>query len=165
MQNAHSNLMDLTIVLEKEISILGSLRACQKRMFESVAMRNWLAFQDEHALSSTLSAEFVETDQARIELSRRIDPAADGSRDFYHITAKAPLDERARLNALFREVKCSLMLSKAENDSFQTYVANARAFVEGLMETVNPARRNKIYTRRGALASAPVESVVLNRSF
>jgi hypothetical protein len=62
-------------------------------------------------------------------------------------------------------MKRLLVLSKSENDVFNTYISNARTLVTGMLETVLPARRNKIYTRRGSLASAPVESLVVNRSF
>lgn len=155
----------LETILRNEISVLNELYACQKRMYECVLVRDWVLLQKETAGADALTDRFVELENTRIWCARSVCPDSDGSKDFYRVTEQFAEDERKTLNQLFREVKSLLVLSKSENDVFNTYIANARSIVSGLLETVMPARRNKIYTRQGALASAPVESLVVNRSF
>lgn len=148
-----------------EISVLSGLYACQKRMYECVLVRSWVQLQKEMAVSEVYADKFASLEQKRHELVQSICPGTEGAKDFYSVTANLDTENRARINDLFREMKRLLLLSKTENDVFNTYITNARAVISGMLETVLPGRHNKIYTRRGALASVNVDSLVLNRSF
>jgi len=152
-------------ILLHETGVLSSLHVCQKRMYESVLIRDWVVFQKETEVSGTITDSFLKLEEKRIEVARGILPDAEGSTDFYRITAEIEEPLRSRINSLFRDVKRLLLLSKTENDVLNTYVSNARTLVSGLIETALPARRNRIYTKHGSLASKNVESMVLNRSF
>ncbi|ULQ59750.1 hypothetical protein K7I13_15075 [Brucepastera parasyntrophica] len=165
MEQQTDNSAFLEDILQKEISILTDLYACQKRMYECVLARDWVELQKETARSENFAVIFLDMDEQRIETARKIKPEAEGSRDFYSVTAELPEDDRTRINAMFREVKRLLLLSKTENEVFNTYVTNARSVINGMLETVMPSRRNKTYNRRGDLLTAHVESLLLNRSF
>jgi len=165
MEYTDSYAEQLEEILLHETGVLSSLHVCQKRMYESVLIRDWLAFQKETEVSETISNSFLELEKKRIEVARSILSDVEGSTDFYRITIAIQEPMRSRINSLFRDVKRLLLLSKTENDVLNTYVSNARTLVSGLIETALPARRNKIYTKHGSLASKNVESMVLNRSF
>lgn len=165
MKNRLQCSTQLEDILHLEISVLSDLYACQKRMYECVLVRDWFLLQNETAASEILVQQFLANENTRIELMQSAQPGIEGTKDFYQFTASFDESERSRINSLFREMKKSLMLSKTENEVFNTYITNARSIVSGMLETVLPARRNKIYTRRGSLVSANVESLVVNRSF
>lgn len=165
MENRTNSSTALETILRNEIAILSDLYACQKRMYECVLVRDWVLLQKETDMASSLSDSFLDLEKTRLWCLSSIIPETDGCFDFYHVTAGFDAVSRETLNTLFREMKRLLVLSKSENDVFNTYISNARTLVTGMLETVLPARRNKIYTRRGSLASAPVESLVVNRSF
>ena len=165
MEYTDSYAEQLEEILLHETGVLSSLHVCQKRMYESVLIRDWVAFQKETEVSATITDSFLELDKKRVDIARRILSNAEGSMDFYRITAEIQEPLRSRINGLFRNVKRLLLLSKTENDVLNTYVSNARTLVSGLIETALPARRNRIYTKHGSLASKNVESMVLNRSF
>jgi hypothetical protein len=152
-------------LLDKEICVLNNLYACQKRMYETVLVRDWIALQKELMISGKISETFQNLETQRVSLLRASFPDCEGSSDFYHITARFPESVRTRINAQFRELRKALLLSRAENDIFNTYIVNARTVVSGMIDSVVPERRNKIYTRQGSLASAKVESLLVNRSF
>lgn len=151
-------------ILRTEISVLTDLYACQKRMYECVLIRDWISLQRETANSDKLVEVFLAYEANRTSTLQAFLPGMDGSLDFYLISVQFPDPERSRINSLFRDMKRLLLLSKSENEVFNTYITNARTIVSGLLETMVPARRNKIYTRHGGLASANVENLVLNRS-
>lgn len=155
----------LDAILRNEISVLAALYNCQKRMYECVLIRDWVALQKETHDSETLADTFLEFERNRIELLRDAVPGVEGTMDFYCITISFSEPDRSRINALFREMKKLLLLSKTENEVFNTYITNARTLVSGMLETVLPARRNKIYSRMGSIVSANVENLVVNRSF
>jgi hypothetical protein len=152
-------------LLGKEISVLNNLYACQKRMYETVLTRDWIALQKELMVSGKISETFQNLETRRVSMLRASFPECEGSTDFYHITASFPETVRCRVNSLFRELRKTLLLSRAENDIFNTYIANARTVVSGMIDSVVPERRARIYTRQGSLASAKVESLLVNRSF
>lgn len=165
MKKNHACVRELEETLIQQTELLTLLNACQKRMYESTVSRNWVMLQNETAVSATITESFLESEKKRKYLVHTIDPKADGTKDFYFVTATLPETERKRVNGLFRDVKRLLLLSKTENDVFGAYVSNARTVVAGVIDTMMPSRRNKIYNRRGSLASNTVESMVLNRSF
>lgn len=165
MKNPIECSISLEVLLKKEISILTDLYACQKRMYECVLVRDWILLQNETAVSETYVQIFLHEEKERIHLIRSALPDVEGSKDFYQVTAFFDQETASRINALFRDMKRLLLLSKTENEVFNTYITNARTIVSGMLETVLPARRNKIYTRRGSLVSSNVESLMVNRSF
>ena len=165
MKNRTEYATILEDILRTEISLLSDLYGFQKRMYECVLIRDWIRLQKETASSELLVQLFLDNEQKRIELLQSLIPGVDGTKDFYQATSVFSDVDRPRINALFREMKRLLMLSKTENEIFNTYISNARTIISGMLETVLPARRNKIYTRRGGLVSAPIESLVVNRSF
>ncbi len=152
-------------VLEREIALLATLYACQKRMYEAVLVRDWVMLQKEIALGEGISGEFSTMEDERQAIMTSIVPDADLATGFYRVSSKCGDSDRVRLNTLYREMKRLLLLSKTESDVFTTYVSNARTLLGGLLETVIAGGKGRIYTRRGCVANRGLESVVLNRSF
>lgn len=165
MKNPLHCIARLEDILRTEITILSDLYLFQKRMYECVLVRDWVLLETETSSSEVLVNSFLEQEKIRINILSSLIPEIEGSKDFYRVTALFPEVERVKINTLFREMKRLLLLSKTENEVFNAYVSNARSVVSGMIETFLPARKNKIYTRRGSLASAKVENLVVNRSF
>jgi hypothetical protein len=133
-------------------------------MYEYVLVRDWVSLEREMAeahshsnLFSALTKGFLAPGRDRPRY-RRIG-------DFYRITASFPDAERVEANALYRDLKRLLLLSKTENEVFNTYVTNARTYLHQMLDAVVPAKKGKIYSRKGALIPGAVDSLVVNRSF
>lgn len=165
MRKTESFVTRLETVLEKQIALLTDLYACQKRMYEAVLVRDWEQLQQELAESADMAQTFKNLDDDRIAILRILGPDIDVENGFYRVTALLDEQDRMTINSRYREMKRLLLLSKTENDVFTTYITNAKSLLSGMLDTVISGRKNKIYTRNGALASTNVESVVLNRSF
>jgi hypothetical protein len=165
MGNYDTCALQIEELLLKEQDILSVLLACQKRMYESVVIRDWVMLQKEAELSQAISNSFLSLEEQRKQVTRPTMKGVGNPKDFYSVTANFAPDVRSRLNDLFRDIKRLLLLSKTENDVFNAYISNARILVSGIIESAVPARRNRIYSRHGSLVSTNVESLVLNRSF
>lgn len=152
-------------LIMKEITVVTNLIACQKRMYQAVVQRDWIQFQKELMLSGKMTETFTDLEQMRTALLSETNSGAGLNNDFYRSTACLPEQRRIRANELYRELKKLLLLSQSENRVLQAYVSNARTVVSGIVDTLVPVRKNKIYTNKGSLVSTNVESLVLNRSF
>ncbi|HKL87268.1 MAG TPA: hypothetical protein VJ861_13150 [Treponemataceae bacterium] len=152
-------------LLIKEITVITNLISCQKRMYQAVVQRDWILFQKELMFSGKMTETFTALEQLRLSLLAETKIEAELSTDFYRSTACLPEERRLRANELYRELKKLLLLSQSENRVLQAYVSNARSVVSGIVDTLVPVRRNKIYSKRGSLVSTNIESLVLNRSF
>lgn len=152
-------------VLEQQIALLATLYSCQKRMYESVLVRDWVTLQKEIELSTEIAERFSALEEERCQAMAWIVPGVNPATGFYRVTSKLDDTERVRINSLYREMKRLLLLSKTESDVFSTYVSNARSILGGLMETVIAGGKGRIYSRRGNMVNRGLESVVLNRSF
>lgn len=155
----------LKTVFDSGIGIMTDMLACQRRMHECVLSRDWVALQKETSILKTLEARMTDCEAERQAIMARLAPEPGAGADFYRISALFEDTRRSALNEKFRELKRLVLLSKTENDVFETYLSHAQSLLKGLIDAVMPSRRNRTYTKNGALRSGPVESLVLNRSF
>ena len=116
MEYTDSFALQLEEILLHETGVLSSLHVCQKRMYECVLIRDWLAFQKETEVSEKITNSFLELETKRINIAKCILCDAEGSTDFYRITVEISEPLRSRINGLFRDVKRLLLLSKTENE-------------------------------------------------
>ena len=156
---------NLEELLIKEITVITNLIACQKRMYQAVVKRDWILFQKELMFSGKMTETFMDLEEMRLSVLSETKIDRDLISDFYSSTACLPEERRVRANELYRELKKILLLSQSENRVLQAYVSNARTVVSGIVDTLLPVRKNKIYSNKGSLISTNVESLVLNRSF
>jgi hypothetical protein len=84
---------------------------------------------------------------------------------FYVLVSRLPLEESRRLSALYRELKTETLKMRALNESFLSYLNEARALAAAYLEAVCPNRGGKLYTRRGRRVSQDLRSIVINNSF
>lgn len=155
--------------LHASITILDALYSCQKKMYASVVERDWSTVQIETDNMNTYTQEFSKKEkmlESFISSYLNQDTKVHiGKSNFYMLTNTFPKQAREELNTLYREIKRLLILSKTENDILNAYIVSAKTIVSGVLEEIVPARKNKIYTKNGALAEVPSESLVLNHSF
>lgn len=152
-------------LLDAGIKTMSEMHACQRRMHEWVLLRDWVALQKESAVRDSLERKMTAIETERQTVMAAIAPEAAAVTDFYRVTSLLESGTRGVLNAKFRELKRLVMLSKTENEIFETYLNHAQSLLKGLIDAVMPSRRNRIYTKNGGFDSGPVESLVLNRSF
>jgi len=160
--------MKLENNLRTGIEVLAELISCQKRMYQAVVARDWVAVQEESDLLRTFTENFQDYESRRKVLLSSYaasHPGLTANAVFYTVSCTFSGEDRDRLNALYRENRRLLVVSKSENDALNRYVVNAKHIVSGILETIVPARKNKIYTRKGAIAQTASECLVVNRSF
>lgn len=152
-------------ILCEEITVLTSLYGCQKKMYEAVLCRDWVQLQIHTAKKDTLLAEFELLEKNRQAIVDSISPDNQTVDSFYAITVSFPESVRTKINGYFRDVRRILVLVKTENDILASYTDNARTVLTGMMNELIPAKKNRIYSKKGSLVSRNVDSLVLNRTF
>ncbi len=165
MEERREYTMRIESSLDEEIAALIDLHACQKRMYDTVIRRDWVSLQRETENREELASAIEACEAARRCDMNALFPDVKDSDDFYRMTAGLGNEVRTRLNGKYRELKRLVLLSKSENDLFESYLSHSRTLLSNLIETFVPARRSRIYAKNGSLRSGPVESLVLNRSF
>ena len=149
-------------VLKGQLMTAEVLRDSQKRLWQSVRARDWAAFLTDSAIIEELSESFASLEEQR---ARLVSDAAESSgcdNSFYAVTAAFPREKKDELNALFRELKRVLVLSKTENMAFARYVAGEKASLSAVMEHILPESRARTYTRGGALSLGLEEGMMLD---
>lgn len=167
MNNLLINSLELEEILVKGIESLSALYACQKKMYSAVLERDWVKIQQETQYLEIYTASFRQSEAERELFIQKVNQdvfAAEKNPSFYEVTALFDFATKERVNALYRETKRLLVLSKTENDVLDAYITHAKMLVRGVLDAVIPSYKNKIYTRNGAISNTGGESLVLNRS-
>ena len=149
-------------VLSEQVRTLGMLSGCQRRLLESARRRDWVALIKETSEIEELSAEFEALESCREALISLATGKESGEASFYSVTAAFPQERKQALNALFRELKRELVLSKAENSALAGFVAGERAALSALLEHIAPGARDGVYDRRGALSSGQGGGIMID---
>ena len=152
-------------VLSGQLMTAKTLCGTQKCLLQSVRLRDWEAFASDSAVIEDLSNEFAELEKKREELIELAAEKIGREKSFYAVTSGFPQEKRSELNALFRELKRVLVLSKTESMAIARYVAGERATLSSLLEHIVPDARARTYTRRGSLSSGLQEGMVLDTVF
>ena len=181
-------------VLTGEIGLLKKISAIQDKIRQAVMNRDWDEFDEKTREINQLSEEFagMEDERARLfsaltNTSNKDDTysgdkasaegntsgrssAAAGSwvieeRPFYAAIMPLPAGERRELANLYRELKMETLKMKASNETFLTYLEEAKAMASAYIEAACPARGGKLYTRKGRRVSQDLKSIVINNRF
>ena len=161
-------------VLAGEIELLGKISAAQKMVRQAVMKREWADFDEKLNEVNRIGAECALLEDERLLLFSALNVQSDtqspssgetGEKPFYALIAKLPLDESRVLSRLYRELKMETLKVQAMNESFTTYLNEARTLAAAYLEAVCPARGGKLYTRKGRRVSQDLRSIVINNRF
>ena len=157
------------LVMNREIGLLKMISAVQKSMRQAVMNREWADFDENNGEVNRLGEEFacLEDERALLfsALSKDGYPANAEKIPFYASIVELPPEERMALSRLYRELKMEILKMRALNETFVTYLNEAKILAASYLEAVCPARGGKLYTRKGQRVSQDLRSIVFNNRF
>ena len=164
------------LVLTEEICLLKKISCTQDKVRQAVMSRDWDAFDEKTREVGQLSEEFKRLEDERDRLFTALtnisskSSAPSGSwvideRSFYTAIITLQAEERRGLSNLYRELKMETLKMRALNETFLTYLNEAKTMTAAYIEAVCPDRGGKLYTRKGRRVSQDLKSIVLNNRF
>ena len=141
-------------------AILEDIISQQKIVHTAVTNKEWKVTEDSLRDLKNLTEKFRKLEQIRVQLCEKICP--ENSKNMTEVAEMLPLALKTPFIATFHEVRQKLTVSKIENKAINDYIRITQTFLQGVMESVIPQRRNKVYSRTGAIVKNQPESVVLN---
>ncbi len=141
--------IELLQILNAQNDILDCMLTQQKKIHGSIKARQWIDLEKSINNMKAYSDAFVNLDQCREDF-------VGGNKDMY----LSPEVEK-----VFVSVRTKLSRSKIENSALATYVSSTKDFIEGVLDTCLPKKRNIIYNRNGRIVKPALESVVIDTVF
>ena len=158
------------LVLNGEIELLKNIGAVQEMVRQAVMNREWSDFDEKTEEVKRLGGDFALFEDERALLFSALtdspvkDPADEGI-PFYAVIKDLPLEEQRELSRLYRELKMETFKMRSLNETFITYLNEAKNMAAAYLEAVCPARGGKLYTRKGRKVSQDLRSMVINSRF
>jgi len=66
---------------------------------------------------------------------------------------------------MYRDIKMETLKIRALNETFLSYLNEAKNLATAYLEAVCPARGGKLYTRKGGRVTQDLRSIVINNRF
>jgi hypothetical protein len=155
------------LILKQEHELLQKIGQLQNLVKNAITNREWADFEGYLGSMAAIGDEFEALDLERIQIftnfSKRLGFNHEGV-GFYSFAARLPEPERKELSELYRRIKMLTLGVRFTNDSLTGYLNEAQTIVCGFLEAVFPARRGKLYTRKGTQVTPDMRSMVLNQS-
>jgi hypothetical protein len=136
---------ELESLLKKELRRVARMALMQRRVRDAVRERKWLEFDVLNNELDRCGASLKALEQKRSAICG----AVGGSRSFYTMTRSFPLDERRRVNTLYRGLKKQMLGLRMANSALQFYIRESRALAQDFIGAAYPQARGSLYTRRG----------------
>ena len=156
-------------VLNGELELLRKISACQDKVRQVVMDREWADFDEKIAEINRYGEEFALLEENRVllfsALREEFCPIDTGERPFYALISKLPMEKGRELSRLYRELKMETLKMRALNETFVTYLNEAKTIAAAYLEAVCPARGGKLYTRKGRRVTQDLRSMVFNNRF
>ncbi len=137
---------ELLQILTAQDSILDCMLTQQKKIHANIRERKWVELESCINSMNAFSDAFVSLDQCRENF-------VAGNRSLYLEPDVEPV---------FCSVRSKLSKSKIENSALATYVSSTKEFIDGIIDTCVPQKRNTLYTRQGQIRRPVAESVILD---
>jgi len=155
-------------VLTGEIELLKQISAAQNRVRQAVMSREWADFDEKTAEVDRMSEEFAHLEEERAQLFTALADHTNKNgeaKPFYALISGLLPEEGRELSHLYRELKMETFKMRALNETFLSYLNEAKALAAAYLEAACPARGGKLYTRKGHRVSQDLRSIVFNNRF
>ena len=155
------------LILTGELDLLKKIFAAQERVRQAVLNREWTDFDEKIAEVSRFGEEFSRMEEERTLIFSKLegDSGIREEKSFSALISKLSMEEGRELSRLYRELKMETLKMRALNETFMTYLNEAKTMAAAYLEAVCPARGGKLYTRRGRRVSQDLRSMVINNRF
>ena len=165
MIEATDNTENLIKILGKEIELVDSLTVAEGLIMDSVLNNNWdtleLAIKQAEGISGLIEALDRERD-FHVERLRELSGEKSGAH-FYRLNIGLEIEQRDRLNELYRKLKLSVLNLQNMNWRIDAYVGTVSGIMKQTLKEVYPNRRGSLYSKSGIIREAQSNPMVLNR--
>ena len=151
-------------ILLKESELVQRIAGLQKLIREAVTHREWTDFESHFKALGELREEIAALESERERFFSEM-TGRTGDFSFYAFAARLPVERRAELTAIYRNLKLETLRVQMSGEALMTYITEVRVVLAGFFEVAFPDRGGKIYTPHGRSISHDMRSMVLNRSF
>ena len=126
--NESWNFTHCVSVLTGEIELLKKISAAQDRVRQLVMNREWADFDEKLMEVNRMVEEFSHLEDERVRLFASLSntPEAAEEKTFNAIISHLSMDESREFSRLHRELKMETLKMRALNESFLTYLNEAR---------------------------------------
>ena len=156
-------------VLTAELMLLKKISLAQDKVRQAVMSREWADFDEKITEVNRFSEHFAFLEDERIMLFSGLKEAFNhgdtAEKPFYAMISRLPMEQGRELSRLYRELKMEILKMRALNETFMTYLSEAKTAAAAFLEAVYPARGGKLYTRKGRRVSQDLRSMVFNNRF
>ncbi|MCR4627460.1 MAG: hypothetical protein K5640_07430 [Treponema sp.] len=135
-------------ILNSQNVLMDEILAAQVKIRAAVMNKDWVNLQNCIETIQKKTRVFVELDKVREELSLTV-----------------PSEKLSENEAVTSELRYKLIKSEVENKALGSYLKIVKGFVQGVIDSVVPQRRNTLYSRKGRIIRPQPESIVVNQLF
>ena len=165
MRKATDNTEHLIIILGKEIELIDSFTVIENLIMDSVITNNWDNLESAIGQAEGLS-KLIETLDRKREIhveTLRESSGEDESAHFYRLTAGLEIEQKDKINNLYRKLKLSVLDLQNMNWRINAYVATVTGIMKQTLKEIYPNRRGSLYSKSGTIREADSNPMVLNR--
>ncbi|MDA3938633.1 MAG: hypothetical protein PF693_04905 [Spirochaetia bacterium] len=165
MMESLENTEQLIHILEKEIELINSFILVENTIMESVISNNWDVLETSINLTKDISFSIEALDKQRIDCVEilRKEVGEDIGAHFYRLTINLKIEQKNKINDLYRSFKLSVLNLQNMNWRIDNYVSTVTGIMKQTLNEIYPNRRGSLYSRSGIIKEAESNPMVLNR--
>lgn len=165
MIESADNIVQLIAILGKEIELIDSFSHAEELIMESVLNSNWDNLEMAINQTKELSVLINTLDKQRDDCVEILRESAGENDDihFYRLTAKLEINQKNKVNDLYRTLKLSVLNLQNINWRIDAYVGTVTGIMKQTLKDIYPNRRGSLYSKTGTIREAENNPMVLNR--
>jgi hypothetical protein len=132
-------------MLAEEHRLLDGILVAQQQVRQAVRDKNWENLENTLYSMDSFADNFAATEIEREGL-------------FARLSDEDKREMKGELDALRHKLEAS----RIENEALNKYLKVTSSFLDGILDSIIPSRRNRLYSRSGALVEKPEHHVVLD---
>jgi hypothetical protein len=151
-------------IFNAQIKILREVFCIQSAVRQAVYEKQWADFEFSNRALAAAKLELEQSETERLELFAP-EQGGNSATRFYRYAAGLPKKERATITDAYRSLKTEAAKLRMASAAFQNYIKEIGGISKSFLDAAFPDRRGNLYGKRGALKTADMRSIVLDRQF
>lgn len=151
-------------VLRLQCLLLESLSRHETRLQAAVLQKDWVSLEAAVREMKSISEEIERCEKERTDAYRELKGGL-GLREtdtFYEVISRMPLEERAELAQLYRNLRIGIARVKSITTGIDAFVSATVGTMREILEELFPEHKGRMYSRTGAAHSSDTSSMVVN---
>lgn len=155
--------------LEKNLfvqtSLIDSIYELQRSVYDLVLKRDWENAKKMMGEIDEFSEKFILAEKKLIAIMGESTFETQKNNNLENLIDSFLEPNRSKLKNIYKTLKEKVLLSKIENDVFNSYLEHAQILLKGVFELVSEDRSGQTYTRTGEKADSDLSNVLVDRVF